>query len=212
VQFIRYREGGSAMISFREILSDVVRLHPTLKKLLLSDAIVRFGQGTAEVYIVVYVVHIVGMSAATFGVLVGLAMATSLIVYIPVARIADSRGRDPWIALTYAFFAAFPLALAFSTSLWALVIAFILMGLREIGEPPRKAMIVDLARERRRSVDVGAYYLARGLAVFPASLLGGWLWRFKPQSTFVAAAVIAACGLLVFQIAVARANRAHASG
>lgn len=134
-------------------------------------------------------------------------MATSLAVYVPVARLADRGGRERWVALTYAFFAAFPLIVGLSTSAWIIVIAFVLMGLREIGEPPRKAMIVDLAREGRRSVDVGAYYLVRGLAVFPASLLGGWLWRFTPQLTFFCAAAIAASGLFVFYMLLGRAVR-----
>lgn len=204
VQLTRYRDTAAAALSFREILGDVAQLHPRLKRLLLSDIIVRFGQGTAEIYIVVYVVHVLGMTARTFGLLVGLAMATSLLVYVPVARIADRRGREIWVTLTYAFFAAFPLALGFSRSVWMLVVAFTFMGLREIGEPPRKAMIVDLAREGRRSVDVGAYYLVRGLAVFPASLFGGWLWRMTPHATFIGAAAIAACGTIVFQVAVGR--------
>jgi MFS family permease len=209
VQLMRYRHTGTAAMPFREILTDVTQLDARLKRLLLSDSIVRFGQGIAEIYIVVYVVQVAGMSAAAFGWFVGIAMATSIAVYIPVARVADVRGRERWVSLTYAFFAAFPLVLGLSTSVWALGIAFVLMGLREIGEPPRKAMIVDLAREGRRSVDVGAYYLARGLTVFPASFVGGALWRLTPHATFVAAALVAACGLAVFELAVVRA--AHGS-
>lgn len=203
IQLTRYRDSGTAGISFREIITDAAQLHPRLKRLLLSDIIVRFGQGTAEIYIVVYVVRVLHMTSAAFGALVGLAMATSLVVYLPVARTADRRGRELWVTLTYAFFAAFPLLLGLASALWVVVAAFILMGLREIGEPPRKAMIVDLARDGRRSVDVGAYYLVRGLAVFPASLFGGWLWRIEPQATFFGAAAIAACGLIVFTSTVA---------
>lgn len=199
VQWRRYRDHHQPVLALPEILAGAAQLHPKLKQLLLSDIIVRFGQGIAEIYVVVYVVHVVGMSAAAFGLFVALAMATSLVVYVPVARIADRRGREGWVTLTYAFFAAFPLILAFATSVWTLAIAFLAMGLREIGEPPRKAMIVDLAREGRRSVDVGSYYLIRGLSVFPASLVGGWLWRISPRATFISAACIAACGLLVFQ-------------
>ncbi len=55
----------------------------------------------------------------------------------------------------------------------------------QIGEPPRKAMIADLARADRRSIDVGTYYLVRGLSVFPASLVGGALWKVNPALTFV---------------------------
>ena len=199
LQWKRYRDGQSPALSFREILAGAAQLHPKLKQLLLSDIIVRFGQGIAEIYVVVYVVHVVGMSAAAFGLLVALAMATSLVVYIPVARIADRRGREEWVTLTYGFFAAFPLILAFSTSVWMLTLAFVAMGMREIGEPPRKAMIVDLAREGRRSVDVGSYYLIRGLSVFPASLIGGLLWRFSPRATFIGATCVATVGLVVFQ-------------
>jgi phospholipase C/MFS family permease len=202
VQVTRYRDSGTGVMPFREIIADVAQLHPRLKRLLLSDIIVRFGQGIAEIYIVVYVVHVLGMTSAAFGLFVGLAMATSLVVYIPVARIADNRGREIWVSISYGFFAAFPLVLGLASSVWTVAIAFVLMGLREIGEPPRKAMIVDLAREGRRSLDVGAYYFVRGLAVFPASLVGGWLWRIDPQATFFGAAAIAACGLTVFQVAV----------
>jgi MFS family permease len=180
LQWKRYRDSEAGTLAFSKILSGVADLHGDLKRLLLSDIIVRFGQGIAEIYIVVYVVHVVGMSAAAFGLLVALAMATSLVVYIPVARVADRRGRERWVTLTYGFFSAFPLILAFFTSVWMLALAFLAMGLREIGEPPRKAMIVDLAREDRRSVDVGSYYVIRGLCVFPASLVGGWLWQFYP--------------------------------
>jgi hypothetical protein len=92
-----------------------------------------------------------------------------------------------------------------------LTFAFVAMGLREIGEPPRKAMIVDLARADRRSVDVGAYYLVRGLAVFPASLVGGALWKIAPSMTFYAAAAICAVGALAFAVLLLRGERSPAA-
>ena len=164
----------------------------------------RFGQGTAEIFVVLYVVQSLGFTPAAFGWYVGLAMATSLLVYVPFARLADARGREGLIMVTYVFFALFPLSLVFAQNAVMLGGAFVLMGLREIGEPPRKAMIVDLAREDRRSLDVGSYYLVRGLAVFPASLLGGFLWKAGPHYTFMAASAIAAVGAAVFFAAVVR--------
>ena len=211
-QSIRYRipVATSDQPRMRTLLLDVTKLRPRLKALLLSDIFVRFGQGIGEIFVVLYALHVVGVSPATFGWLVGLAMATSIIVYIPVARIADRRGREPWVFLTYLFFAIFPLLVALSRSLWLLCIAFVAMGLREIGEPPRKAMIVDLARADRRSVDVGTYYLARGLAVFPASLVGGALWRISPSTTFFTAAATAALGAAIFASTVLRSSKGAA--
>jgi len=205
VQLVRYAPQAGKAVALGVLLRDVTRLHPRLKRLLLSDIIVRFGQGTAEIFVVLYVVQVLGFTSAAFGIYIGVAMATSLLVYVPFARLADARGREGLVTLTYVFFALFPLSLVFARNAWMLGAAFVLMGLREIGEPPRKAMIVDLAREDRRSVDVGSYYLVRGLAVFPASLFGGFLWKAGPQFTFIGASAIAALGAAVFFVAIAKA-------
>jgi MFS family permease len=77
-----------------------------------------------------------------------------------------------------------------------LVIAFIVAGLREIGEPARKALIVDLAGETHRGEVVGVYYLIRGLSVAAAPLLGGLLWTISPQLTFGAAGLLGVVGLI----------------
>jgi len=203
-QAARYKVQSSASVplDLRTLLADAPKLRARLKRLLLSDIFVRFGQGIGEIFVVLYAVHVVGVSPATFGWLVALAMATSIVVYIPVSRVADRRGREPWVLLTYVFFALFPLLVALSKNVWLLSAAFVAMGLREIGEAPRKAMIVELAREDRRSIDVGTYYLVRGLAVFPASLVGGALWKMAPQTTFFAAAAVAATGTAIFAFSV----------
>lgn len=202
---LRYYSGRNVSpVPVGELLRDVVKLDVRLRRLLLCDIVVRFGQGIGEIFIVLYVVRVLGLSSASFGIYVAIAMGTSLLVYVPFARLADARGRAEFVTLTYIFFAAFPLTLAFARTPAMLTIAFILMGLREIGEPPRKALIVDLARADRRSVDVGAYYLVRGLAVFPASLVGGVLWKISPASTFEAAAILAAFGAALFHFSRAR--------
>ena len=200
LQSVSYKNEPLATTRLRlaELIRDAPKLGPRLRRLLLSDIIVRFGQGVGEIFVVLYALTVVGVTPAVFGWLVGLAMATSIVVYLPVSRYADAHKREPWVLLTYVFFAVFPLLLAVSKTPWFLAVAFVAMGLREVGEPPRKAMIVDLARIDRRSVDVGAYYLVRGLAVFPASLVGGALWQIQPVLTFYAAAAIAACGAFTF--------------
>ena len=199
--------GSEPTLSLRESFADVTRLDPVLRRLLVSDIVVRFGEGIGEIFVVLYVVNVLGASPATFGWLVALAMLTSIVSYIPAARSADAGSRKPWVALTYAFFAAFPLVLALTRSTALLPLAFVCMGLREIGEPPRKAMIVDLARPDRKSVDVGAYYLVRNFAVFPAALVGGLLWRMAPSYTFLVAAVVAAAGAVTFVLGVRDIDR-----
>jgi MFS family permease len=213
LQALRYRIPADPMPSpsFGTLMRDVPKLPAKLKQLLLADIIVRFGQGTAETFVVLFALGVVGISPASFGWLIGLAMTTSIAVYIPVARAADKRGRERWVLLTYAFFALFPLMVSLSASASFLTLAFVAMGLREIGEPPRKAMIIDLARADRRSVDVGTYYLVRGLAVFPASLLGGWLWTISPRLTFAGAAAVTLAGAVTYAVTMLKA-RTHIAG
>ena len=47
-------------------------------------------------------------------------------------------------------FTLFPLVLLFSKSFGMLVVAFVLRGLKEFGEPTRKALILELSPEGRR--------------------------------------------------------------
>jgi MFS family permease len=204
---MRYRLMPPPPPALAKLFQEVTHLDRRLKRLLFADILVRFGQGIGEVFIVIYVIGVVREPPLMFGWLVAIAMLTSLFLYIPVARIADRYGRGIWIALTYAFFALFPLVLGIANSPWLLAAAFLLMGLREIGEPARKSLIVDLARTDRQSVDVGAYYLARGLAVFPASFAGGALWRISPQTTFFGSAVLAAAGTIYFIMSTLRETR-----
>jgi MFS family permease len=179
-------------------LRDTLRALPAgLKRLLLAESIVRTGQGLAEIFVVLYVINVLELTAATFGTLVGLRMATSILVYVPVAALADRRGRTPFVVLSFVCFALFPFLLATAQGPVGLIAAFVCAGLREIGEPARKAMIVDLADAAQRGRMVGVYYFTRGLVVMPASLVGGLLWRLEPQAPFFAAAGVCLVGLVL---------------
>lgn len=172
--------------------------HAGLKRLLISDIIIRTCEGMAEVLIVLYVTNIRGVSLSRFGALVAVQMATSILVYIPAARVADRIGRKPFVIATFLCFALFPVAVVMAKSFAMLVAAFIIGGLREIGEPSRKAMIVDFARSDLRARSVGLYYLVRSLSITPAAALGGLLWSLNPQVPFLCAGAIGLIGVIVF--------------
>jgi MFS family permease len=126
-----------------------------------------------------------------------LRMVTSILVYIPVAKLADQHGRTPFVVLSFVCFAFFPFLLASAQEPVGLIAAFVCAGLREIGEPARKAMIVDLADAAQRGRMVGVYYFTRGLVVMPASLVGGMLWRLDLQTPFFVAAGVCLLGLVL---------------
>ncbi len=172
--------------------------HAGLKRLLISDIIIRTCEGLAEVLIVLYVTNILRVSLSRFGALVAVQMITSILVYIPAARIADRVGRKPFVIATFLSFALFPVAVAMAKGFAMLVVAFIIGGLREIGEPSRKAMIVDFAQSHLRARSVGLYYLVRSLSITPAAAMGGLLWNINPQVPFLCAGVVGLIGVIVF--------------
>ncbi len=172
--------------------------HPALKRLLISDVIIRMCEGMTGVLTILYVTNIQGLSAARYGTLVAIQMTTSILIYVPAGKIADRVGRKPFVLLTFVSFALFPLAVILASSFTLLVIAFVIGGLREIGEPARKAMIVDFAREDMRARSVGLYYLIRSLSITPAAAIGGLLWKITPEVPFIVAAVIGLLGTIVF--------------
>ena len=181
----------------------------TLRRLLASDVFIRMGEGLTDVFLVLYATNVVGVSAAQFGVLVGVQMATAILVYLPAARVADRLGRKPFVIATFVAFAAFPVAVVTVSSLPGLALAFVIGGLREIGEPARKALIVDLAEPHLRARSVGLYYLLRSLAITPAAFLGGLLWDVAPHIPFYVAGAIGIAGTLLFALTVEEQHVAH---
>ena len=129
-------------------------------------------------------------------------MTTSILVQIPAARLADRFGRKPFVIATFVAFSMFPIAVILSHSFAVLVVAFIVGGLREIGEPSRKALIVDLAQPDLRARSVGLYYLLRSLAITPAAFIGALLWRIDPVIPFVVAGTIGFLGTALFAFTV----------
>lgn len=176
--------------------------HAALKRLLISDVIIRTCEGMTGVITILYVTNVQHFSIKEYGTLIAVQMITSILVYIPAGKIADRVGRKPFVIATFVSFALFPLAIVAASSFVLIVLAFVIGGLREIGEPARKAMIVDFAQDNVRARSVGLYYLIRSLSITPAAAIGGLLWSFAPQVPFIVAGVIGLIGTFVFAITV----------
>jgi MFS family permease len=172
--------------------------HASLKRLLISDVIIRMCEGMTGVLTILYVTNIQRQSTARFGVLISVQMIVSILVYIPAGKIAGKIGRKPFVVATFCCFGLFPLAIMAAPNFAFLILAFVVGGLREIGEPSRKAMIVDFARDDLRARSVGLYYLIRSLSITPGAAVGGLLWKVSPQIPFVVAGIIGLLGTVVF--------------
>jgi MFS family permease len=173
-----------------------------LRRLLLSDVFIRTCEGMVDVFLVLYALNVVGIGAPQFGVLIAVQMTTAILCYLPAARLADRLGRKPFVIATFTAFSLFPVAVILAHTFAGLVIAFVIGGLREIGEPARKALIVDLVPAGARARGVGLYYLIRSLAITPAATVGGLLWKVSPTVPFWLAGAIGGVGALLFTLTV----------
>jgi MFS family permease len=136
-----------------------------------------------------------GLKRSTVGVL-------SMVVLVGMGeRMADRSTKKPFVLLTFVFFTFFPLVLLYSRSMEWLVLAFILRGLKEFGEPTRKSLIMDLSPDRCKAGMFGLYYLIRDVIVAFAALGGAFLWQISPQANLITAfgfGVIGTIGFAVF--------------
>ena len=171
-----------------------------LKRLLLADILVRFCEQIPYAFVVLWALQNVGISAFQFGVLTAIEMATAMLVYIPVAYLADRSTKKPYVVMTFIFFTLFPFMLIFSRSFGLLIIAFVVRGLKEFGEPTRKALIMDLAPLSMKASAFGAYYLIRDLFVSLAAFGGAFLWQISPQVNFLTAFAFGLLGTLYFAL------------
>ncbi len=169
-----------------------------LRWLLLSDVFIRTCEGLVDEFSVIYAMNIIRLTAPQYGVLISVQTVTAILVYLPAAKIAGRIGRKPFVIATFLAFSAFPLAVVMSTSFHAAIGAFVVGGLREIGEPSRKALIVDFAQPLLRARTVGLYYLIRSVAIAPAAFIGGLLWEQRPSLPFIVALCVGLLGTALF--------------
>jgi MFS family permease len=188
-QFLIEENGGSKGkgLAERNPIRLLKEMAPALSDLLVSDILIRFCEQIPYAFVVIWCLQQAGVSPVQFGVLSAVEMVTAMLIYIPVAYLADRSVKKPFVVVTFLFFTSFPLVLLFSRSFEALVLAFILRGLKEFGEPTRKALIMDLAPEGRKAGMFGAYYLVRDVMVSFAAFGGAFLWSLSPATNLLTA-------------------------
>lgn len=128
---------------------------------------------------------------------------------IPAGIAADKFGKKKVVLIGFILFALiyYGFAVADSPSaVWALFCFYgVFMGLTE---GVQKAFLTTIIPPDFKATAFGVYNTAIGLALFPASLIGGWLWdSFSPAATFYYGSVMAAVSTLLFIVFIAVMGR-----
>ena len=197
-------------VAVREVLKNIP---PDLKRLLSAEILLRWGDWFVRDFAVLYVVGVLMRSNQEAGVLIALTSLTALLTYIPAGKIIDrAPNPKPYIGVTFFLFALFPINLVLLPKLLpalgvpmmgALGIIFVLNGLRELGEPARKALISGGFSSDIRARAIGLYWGLRSFAFCPAPLISYLLWRWLgPQATFLIGGIVGMLGTAWFWLRV----------
>jgi MFS family permease len=169
-----------------------------LRRLLMSDILVRFCERIPYAWAVIFAMDYIGMSAKQVGVLTMIEVVMASLCIIPASYFADKSRREPFVLVTFIMFALFPIALLVSRNFNMLAVAFAIRGLKEFGDTSRKAILIGSSEPDRRGQIVGVYYLVRDSIVSLAALLGAYLWNVNPKVNFLGATAFGVAGTIFY--------------
>jgi len=127
---------------------------------------------------------------------------------------ADRFGKKRVILLGFVLFSVlyYGFAIARDTSaIWALFAFYgLFMGLTE---GIQKAFLATIIPSDFKATAFGVYNTAVGIAMFPASLIGGWLWdNISPSATFYFGAITASLSAFLFIVFIVVLRRETLNG
>ncbi|MCX5752166.1 MAG: MFS transporter [Candidatus Krumholzibacteria bacterium] len=139
---------------------------------------------------------------------------TYALLSYPAGRLADRFGKGRIAFLGYLLYAALYALFAFETKMNALWILFPLQGIYlAFTDGVGTAYMATLLPDARKATGFAIYYTVIGLALLPASMIGGWLWdRYSPSATFIAGSLLSLLAGTIFGIALLRGSRAPKPG
>ncbi|MFN0166274.1 MAG: MFS transporter [Bryobacteraceae bacterium] len=203
---LRIAEAPPAKPGGLDRLPEILRsFSPALRRLLISDILVRYCERIPFAWVVIYAMDFGHASASQVGILVAIEMAVAIASYLPTAHYSDRHGREPFVVVTFLFFTLFPIALWAAGGFWGLALAFAVRGLKEFGDPARKALILQHAPPDARGRVVGAYYLVRDLIVSTGAFAGAALWAWSPEANFAGATLLGVAGTAFYGLSLRRA-------
>ncbi len=124
---------------------------------------------------------------------------------IPAGIAADRFGRKRVILLGFVLFAVLYYGFAIARETTAIWVLFAFYGLfMGLTEGIQKAFLATIIPPDFKATAFGVFNTAVGLAMFPASLIGGWLWdHVSPAATFYFGSITASLSSVLFVVFIA---------
>lgn len=130
---------------------------------------------------------------------------------IPAGIAADRFGKKRVILTGFVLFAILYYGFAVAADAATIWILFGLYGLfMGLTEGIQKAFLATIIPQEFKATAFGVYNTIVGIAMFPASLIGGWLWdHVSPSATFYFGAITASLSAILFIVFIAMVRRSE---
>jgi MFS family permease len=183
-----------------------------LKLFLVVTAI--FSLGNSSNFFLVLRAKNLGFSDSMIPILYMTMNITYALLSYPAGRMADRFGKARIAFLGYLLYAVLYALFAVEATESALWILFPLQGIYlAFTDGVGTAYMATLLPRERKATGFALYYTVIGLALLPASTIGGWLWdRFSPGATFIAGSLLALLAGMVFGVTLLRRRGTKQSG
>ena len=182
----RWGMGGSGRAVFRD-LNEVMRQGRYLKRWLVIAAIGQLPTGMVFAFSQVYAHEVKGADAVVLGGMAAAAAAGSIVLAVPLGRLADRIGRKRVLYVTIPLFSLSCLVLVWAPGPAALLLAGALQSFFYIGGPIAAAMERELVPAGQMGRWIGIARVVKMLVGAALVLVAGTIWdRVGPEYVFLA--------------------------
>lgn len=175
-------------------------LPSNLKRFIIISSI--FSLGHFGYAFLLLKAHKIGLSDDKAILLYVLFYSVYTLCSVPFGILSDKIGRKPVLLIGYLIFALTSLGLIFTSTPYALMIAFFAYGVfYALIDGAQRAFVADLAPKHLKATSLGFFHTAIGLVALPGGFIAGILWdQISPESTFMygLALSLISVGLFIF--------------
>jgi MFS family permease len=177
----------------------VMKPRGDLRDVYLLSILDRFSWAMNRGILVAMLYEALGLSLLQIGVLFTVATATTTLALIPIGNLVDRYGSPVFlrasVLLSIASFAGYALFRSFSVLIVLQVFRGLAMGL---WDPSYNSFIAKAVPEGERGSLYGSINGLRGIIVFPAPLIGAYLFEgFGIRGTFAASIAVSSLALVI---------------